>query len=355
MGSQGSQESVDRRGFLRAVAATAAAAAGVGSGAAILMRRGQQAPVTMTVDGPPPLPVVSAAETATTASGEAAELLSRLASAQAENMRLRAELDAAQRRLGAMETANGDTGQENELLQEELAAANNRVNVLAGLVGLYEQLEDVNLLETIDEGIGSFGETISGLVESLPSLEGGIAAGRQALDNLETEIPLVKGGRTWMEGHLERLRLFYEASERVLDAAVETAGSFLEKLNEWFQNLRKWLPFGVGDTAADVMHALTDLVTETPNTIHGLRRNVADPLDLWLDGEGEELPLRKKLVKPIKEQALDPAGAVVTRARETESAYHQKLVEPVQEGIKSRRLVKEEIRAYRKKHNLQVS
>lgn len=352
MGSKGSQESVDRRGFLRAVAATAAAAAGVGSSAAILMRRGQQAPVTLTTEGPPPLPAVSAAETTVTASGEAAELLSRLASAQAENMRLRAELDAAQRRLGAMETASGDAGQENELLQEELASANNRVNVLAGLVALYEELEDVNLVEVVDEGLGSFDETIAGLLDSLPSLEGGIAAGRQALDNLEAEIPLVRGGRTWLEEHLEQLRLFYEASERVLEAAVETAGSFLEKLNEWFQNLRRWLPFGVGDTAANVMQALTDLLNETPNTIHGLRRNVADPLDLWLDGEGEELPLHKKLVKPIKEQALEPAGTVATRVRETESAYQRDVVEPLEEAAKSRRLVQDAIKAYRKKHSL---
>lgn len=352
MGSQGSQESVDRRGFLTAIAATAAAAAGVGSGAALLMRRAQQAPVTMTVEGPPPLPAVSAVETAATASGDGAELLSRLASAQAENMRLRADLDAAQRRLQAMEAANGDTGHENELLQEELAAANNQVNVLAGLVALYEELEDVNLVERVDAGLDSFGEAVAGLVESLPSLEGGITAGRQALDNLEAEIPLVKSGRSWMEDHLERLRLFYEASERVLDAAVETAGSFLEKLNEWFQNLRKWLPFGVGDTAADVMQALTDLLNETPNTIHGLRRNVADPLDLWLDGEGEELQLHKKLVKPIKEQALNPADTVVSRARETESAYQRELVEPVQEAAKSRQLVQEAISAYRKKHNV---
>ena len=352
MGSQGSQESVDRRGFLTAIAATAAAAAGVGSGAALLMRRAQQAPVKMTVEGPPSLPAVRTVETAATASEEAAELLSRLASAQAENMRLRAELDAAQRRLEAVETANGDVGQENELLQEELAAANNRVNVLAGLVALYEELEEVDLAEAVDEGLSSFGEAVSSLVESLPSLEEGIATGRQALDNLEAEIPLVKSGRSWMENHLERLSLFYAASERVLDAAVETAGSFLEKLNGWFQNLRKWLPFGVGDTAAEVMQALTDLLNETPNTIHGLRRNVADPLDLWLDGEGAELPMHKKLVKPIKEQALNPADTVVTRARETEDAYQRELVEPVQEAAKSRRLAQEAISAYRKQHNV---
>lgn len=352
MGSKGSQKSVDRRGFLRAIAATATAAAGVGSGAALLMKRAHDAPVTISTEGAPRLPAIAAAETATTASGEAAELLSRLASAQAENMRLRAELDAAQRRLGALETTNGDVDEANEILQEELASANNRVNVLAGLVALYEELEDVDLVEAVDEGLGSFGEAISGLVESLPSLEGGLAAGHQALETLEAEIPLVKSGRTWMEGHLERLRLFYEASERVLDTAVETAGSFLEQLNEWFQNLRKWLPFGVGDTAADVMQALTDLLTETPNTIHGLRRNVADPLDMWLDGEGAELPLRKKLVKPIKEQALEPAGTVVTRARETENVYQRELLEPVQEAAKSRQLVQEQIKAYRKKHNI---
>lgn len=348
------QEEMDRRAFLKAVALTGALATATGGGAALWLNREESAPVVtaMTPPSADPSPAVRVAPAGATSNSEVPDLLARLASSEAENLRLQSELDAAQRRLAAVETANGDSAQVNESLQLELASANNRVSLLAGLVALYEQLDNVDVTDTIDAGLDAFGTAIGGLVDDLPQFEDGVARGVQALDNLEAQIPLVQNGRAWLEQHLTRLLPLYERAEEVLSAAVESTGDFFHMLNDWFQGLLKWLPFGVGDRAAAVMDALTGLLDETPNTIQGLRRNVAEPLDVWLEGEGTETALHNHLVKPLKEEALRPAEEVARRVREQRILYEEQVVEPAKQAAKSKGLVREQIEAYRKKYEI---
>jgi hypothetical protein len=342
-----------RRDFLRALAASATAATALGGGAALLANRLKDAPVTTAViSAPPSLPPMQAAIAATPAGADTADLLSRLASAQAENLRLQSELDAMQRRLEGLQTASGETGEANAALQTELASANNRVSLLAGLVALYEQLDQLDLSAAVDSGLDVFGGVIDGLIEELPGLEAGIDAGRAALDELDAHLPTMQNGRIWLEGHMARLATFFDAAEQVLEAALESAGSFLQKLNDWFQSILRWVPFGAGRRTAEVMNALVSLLDETPQTIHGLRSNIATPLDLWLQDEAGDLRLRARLVKPLREQALQPASQVAERARQTRDRYVQDLVEPVRTAARGRGLIREQIAAYRSKYQL---
>ncbi|MDT8304449.1 MAG: hypothetical protein RRC07_00825 [Anaerolineae bacterium] len=348
-------DELDRRSFLRALAASGAAATALGGGAALLANRTRKAPVTTTVvsaSAAATLPPVREAVAATPAGSDTPDLLARLASAQAENLRLQAELDAANRRLASMEATNGDSTEANAALQTELASANNRVSLLAGLVALYEQLEQLDLAKTVDSGLDAFSLAIEELVDDLPGLEAGLIVGREALDELEAHLPVLQNGRIWLEGHMSRLATFYDATERVLEAAVETAGSFLQKLNEWFQRLLRWVPFGAGERTAAVMDALTDLLDETPRTLAGLRSNVATPLDAWLEEEDGDLRLRARIVKPLQEQALQPASRVAERARHTQARYETEIVEPVRTAAKSRNLIREQIATYRKKYEI---
>jgi chromosome segregation ATPase len=347
-------DDMDRRSFLKALAASGAAATALGGGAALLANRAKSAPVTTTLVSPvaTTLPPVREAVAATPAGADTSDLLARLASAQAENLRLQTELDAAHRRLAGLEAANGDSEQVVEALQIELASANNRVSLLAGLVALYEQLEDLDLAQTVNSGLDAFGLAIDELVGELPGLEAGLNLGRDVLAELESQLPSLQNGRIWLEGHMSRLATFYEAAERELEAAVESAGSFLQKVNEWFQNLLKWVPFRAGQRAAEVMDALTNLIDETPRTVAGLRSNVATPLDAWLQEENGDLRVRTRFVKPLQEQTLQPASRVADRARHTRAQYEAEIVEPVRTAAKSRNLIREQIAAYRKKYEI---
>ena len=351
------QATIDRRNFLKALALTSVAATTVGGGAAILVNKTGKAPLLTTNVAPPVVPPAppasfTAAETVATANHEVADLLAQLASAQADKLRLQSELDAAQRRLTGLETASGDAGEVNQTLRTELASATQEVGVLAGLVALYEQLDDGNLLETVEGSMSNFGLTIGELLDEIPSVEEGLVLGNQALDQFEARLPTLSDGRQWLETHIARLNAFYEAAESILETVAESAGTFLQRLNEWFQDVRKWLPFGVGDRAAEVMAALTNILDETPNTIHGLRRNIADPLDGWVGKEGQEAPLRAELIRPLKETTLQRAGTVVERARSTAGAFESQVRAPVQEVVAQRRLLREQIAAYRQQNGV---
>jgi hypothetical protein len=340
----------DRRGFLKALAITAAAASSVGGGAALVVNKAEEAATTISATAPSP-PVVSAANAAVTANESMPQLLADLASAHAENMKLRAKLDATQRQLDALQSANGDAGQMNEALRTELAASTEQVTLLSGLVALYDQLDEVNLAEAVDEGIESFGNTIREFVDDLPFVEEGIAAGQEALDVFAGQIPLVESGHAWLSAHLDQLERYYVGATQILEAVLESAGSFLDQLNQWFQGIRRWLPFGVGDRAATVMTTLTALLDETPRTIEGTRRNVSAPLAAWLEGN-DEIPLRRDLVKPLKDNALAPASSVVNRVRATKSTYEQEVVLPVKDSVARHALLRAQIAAYREEHEI---
>lgn len=352
MTTQASDE-MGRRSFLKAVALTAVAATTVGGGAGYLANKVREAPIATSGITPQAMPrSVTIAETAATANQEVADLLAQLASAQAENMRLRADLDAAERRLAASETTSDGVDETNKTLRAELASATQEVSILSGLVALYEQLDDGVLIETVEGTLSNFGQRLGGLLDELPTVEEGLAIGSSALDSFEERLPALSDGRRWLESHLARLNSFFESAEQVLESAAESAGTFLQMLESWFQGLRKWLPFGVGDRATQVMSTLTRLLDETPHTIHGLRRNVADPLDSWVGKGDEDIPLHTELLRPLREMTLQRAGSVVEHARSTGSAFETEVKSPLQETVALRRQLRQQIAIYREQNGL---
>jgi hypothetical protein len=58
---------------------------------------------------------------------------------------------------------------------------------------------------------------------------------------------------------------------------VEAAGPFLQMINDWFAGIKKWLPFGMGETAVTVMQSITTLLIETPANVTGLNTNISQP------------------------------------------------------------------------------
>jgi hypothetical protein len=343
-------DGISRRGFLKAFAATALVATTTGTGAALLSE--QLAKPAVPLAPALPAPVLAAPVTNSAAlSGAAAETLAQLAAAQAENMRLRAELAAAQQRLAGLQTAT-DNSAVVEVLQAQLNDSSGQVTVLSGLVALYEQLEQIQIEDVVAGGVSVVGGALGALAGRMPTVAEGLAAGAAALDDLESHIPLLENGRLWLEDHVAKIGDFYMVVESVLAAAVETAGNFLANLNRWFQDVLRWVPFGMGEKAAAIMTAMTNLLGETPNTINGLRTNVAQPLDIWLAGQGEEMPLRRALIKPLREKALQPATEAIVEVESVQSLYTSQLVEPVQTAAGNRQAVRDMIAQYRQQHQI---
>ncbi|MEM7118525.1 MAG: twin-arginine translocation signal domain-containing protein [Chloroflexota bacterium] len=342
---------VDRRGFLKAAVATAVAATATGAGAALVTNNASTQTAVLATPIPQ-APVVQSAQNILAAHNDTADLLSRLASAQAENMRLQASLDAAQRQLGSLQTANVDSNAASEALSVELATATEQIGVLSGLVALYEQLDEVDVAATLDQGLTAVSETIGDLVDNTPLLRSSIETGQEVIDEIEAHIPTLEDGRLWLDEHLGQVQGFYNGVQVLLENIVESVGPFLDMLNQWFADVRKWLPFRMGERAAEVMVALTTLVSETPNTVNGVQQNVAQPLDIWLGKANEEAPLQRKLVKPMRDNLFAEASNTILRAEQVKTSYQGNLAEPMETAVTSQKIIRDLITSYREQHQV---
>ncbi len=335
-------EQLSRRGFLKGVAVTAVAATATGAGAALLGK-------TPTTGNVVSVPSVPAAQTAVSviSSENPVEILTQLATSQAENMRLQAALAAAQRQIEAMQQDNMSSSSQTNALNVELANANEQASLLIGLVALYEQLDEVDVGEILENGVTAVSGTLNELIDHIPSFEEGIEVGQAALNKFEAHIPLLQNGRSWLNNHLGKLRLYFSAIETLLQQTVNQINPFLEMLQNWFEDVKKWLPFGIGERATEVMETITTLLIETPNTINGLKTNVADPLDVWLGNNEGQPPLQTDLLNPIRENLFKKANEAIDKARNVSVIYSNELLGVAEAAIERQKLLRELINQYR--------
>lgn len=355
MTRQQQPDGVSRRNFLRFAGITVAAAAATGGGAAYL-KRFEKAPVINTgVTGPPVYPTAPPYATSApivsdiipTLPAGGGDVYTQLAASQAEVMQLRASNDQLMRDLASYQTAEGENRAQRDTLSLELDDARNRLSVLGGLVALYQQLDDADVGGILENGLGAVGEKIGELIGGTPALSAGIAASELALGQVESHIPRLESGRAWVDAQEARLGGFYGEVETRLQQAVERVGDFLALLADWFAGLRKWLPFGVGDKAADVMGALTSLLAETPATISGLDDHVARPLDVWLSRIEGEPALTRILVRPVRDEVLARARTTVDQAGTVATTWESYLAAPTRAALANRQTLRQQIADYR--------
>jgi hypothetical protein len=354
MSNRRDEQNVSRRSFLKAAAVTAMAATTTGAGAAMLINKSEQATLgqPLVAYSVAPSPDFVPPTVAATTVDSPADLLAQLASAQAENTRLQEALASAQQQLAGLQQANSDTSVASEELTVQLGEANQRVSVLSGLLALYEQLEGVDIGDTVDQGLAAVSTTITDLLNKTPSLSESIEAGQIALAEFENHIPLLENGRNWLYHHAGKLQVYFDAVQSLLEQTVETVGPILEMVNQWFTEIRKWLPFGTGARAAEIVQSFTALLTETPHTISGLDTNIVQPLDVWLAGPDNEKPLQQKLIKPLREQVFVKAHETISQVQHVDVTYKTHLAEPVRAAVDNRRALRNLIAEYRQQHQV---
>lgn len=343
-------DNVNRRGFMKAVAATAVVAASAGAGAAYLTEPKQ--PVVAAPPVAPVAPTTAPAAQVVVAQAELSAELADAAAIQAENIRLQAALDAANRRIEGLEATLGGRTDNEEVLRAELGAANEQIGVMAGLVALYEQLDDVNMRDVMRNSSERVGDAVADLLVDIPTLDESIASAAERLNTFEEQIPAVEAGRQWLSGHLDGLQQYYLIVEGLLQATIEGVGDFLALLGEWFGRMLGWLPFGFGEKSAEIMTAMTDLLRELPFTIDTSRRDLLQPLSLWLEARDGELPLVADVIRPVREQVLATSQTTVAKANRVNETYLRDVMAPVEATLANDQAVRDQIDAYRQLHRL---
>lgn len=346
MSSETIEPGINRRRFIKASVAAAATATVAGAGAALL--RDKQSPVKI---NPQPQPVQQPIRLPSSSNQEVEELFSRLASVQAENVRLESQLNITKRQLEAKRTSiSARDKDESEILRTRLDDMNLQVGVLSGLVALYDQLDEIDLDIIVENGLTAVGEALDELVDNVPTVAEGLQMGQDALDELEQHIPLIEDGRNWLSDQLGSVDEYYGAIERSLRRVVEGGGSFINMLNEWFQGILKWLPFGIGNKAIEVMDAVSDLVSEIPGTLTGINANVVQPLDVWLERDGDQTALQKRIITPVRERAIEPAVQAMEGTETLRTTYRSHLANPARLKLERKRAIRNSINEYRSIH-----
>ncbi len=347
MSEKQTEEQINRRKFLKAAAVTAVAATATGTAASLL--NSQKSSTRPSVGQPPVGQPLTAAIAKT---DQTDDLLTQMAALRAENARLQADLELAQYRLTTQETAVAETDTAVQSIATELDAAHQQIGILAGLVALYEQLDDADVSAILEEGLASVSAVIADAIDDLPGLSEGLAWGRQALTELDDHIPLLENGRSWLENQTDKMHRYYTAVEALLETAVEQVGPFLQMFNEWVQKILKWLPFNLGERTITIMDALTTLLLETPSTLTGLYTNVAQPLDVWLGSPDAEAPLRQNLIKPMQEQVLAKADTVAAKTAQVKMVYEEQMVRRVETAVVNHRQIQTLIQSYRQQYQI---
>ena len=340
-------QAMSRRDFLKNAIKTAVAASATGAGAALY---NQALPTT---------PVITSSSTTATAVSAPTnnitsnpEALTRLASAQAENVRLQTALEAAQTQLASLQQTQ-QSGSSQDALTAELNQANEQIGVMAGLVALYEQLEDVDMETAVQNGLTTFSGRLDNMLADLPPLSESIRIGRLALQNFETQIPVLDNGRIWLIDHLSKIETYFQAVEQRLTQVVDQVGPFLQMLTDWFDSVKKWLPFGIGQTATTIMQSITNLVMETPNTISGLDTNITQPLNIWLNrDQNNETALHQSLIKPLRDDLMFKADTAVSKVQQMDETYKTALKEPMETAVSNQRAIRTLIAQYRQQHGV---
>lgn len=346
MSSETLEPGLNRRRFIKGSLAAAAAATATGLGAAVLHDK-------KTAVGTNPLPQLPlrAISLPTEPDPKVDELFSQLATVQADNVRLESQLNIAKRQLESKRTTlSSRERSESEMLRDQVDELNLQVGALSGLVALFDQLDEIDLDDIVDDGLSVVGSAFDELTLNLPTVSEGLALGQAALKELEQHIPLLEDGRDWLDGHLSALDSHFVTVNRTLQSAIDGGGTVIHLLNEWFQDILKWLPFGIGKKAVDVMEALSNLINEIPNTVGGVQENIVQPLDVWLSREDEQTALQRRVVAPVRDSALTPAADTISKTETLRSTYVNDLAAPARRKLARKRAVRHAIKEYREQY-----
>lgn len=356
------QSITTRRGFLKAAALTAAAASVAGGGTAILTKKlgfvdktpiaiatMDSAEIVLPITSSPQLtaPIIQKSVT----SSNAGQLVSDLATVTGNNVRLESELNAAREKISLLEQSLSEQTNRHSSTQFELDEQSKQVGLLGGLIALYEQLDQADIGDSVAHGLTEVEASISGLIDDIPSVQDGLAASRGILNTLESEIPLVEGGRIWLLAHVTQIQALFSAVLQMLENAVDSAEPLLDMMSNWAQKVLRWLPFGFGQRTALLIDAITALIQLAPDSISGTESNLVRPLELWLGkADEEDIPLLSKVVQPIRDQALVSAENHLNKTHKLHTQYSSKVTQPLDLALTQRNRVRASISAYREQN-----
>ncbi|MEM9773907.1 MAG: hypothetical protein AAF902_04960 [Chloroflexota bacterium] len=291
-----------------------------------------------------------------------------------------AELNLAQEQLASAQTRNDELLNLVNQLQDQLSATQSDLTTsearvielesnledsikskaaALGLVALYEQLEDINIRESVQNGLGAMSAAWDDFVDDLPTASDSLVQASAKISEFDSQIPLFQTARTWLAIRLDMMRRDNDGLYEVLEGISDRVGSMLDMLSGWFDQVRGWVPSRFLENANRVIDSVTQLISGVPVTVDGTQTNVAAPLDGWFaddeaDESGVRQPIiRRRLFQPLVQDTLPQALSVIQKTRIAKQKYEADLVTQVSDTLIKRESIEKQIAEFRDRNGLQ--
>lgn len=238
--------------------------------------------------------------------------------------------------------------------QQSLAAAQEEIDRLAGLVDRYEKLEKIGLDAILQTGMVALAAPLELVEAGARLLKGGLEWVEGAVRDLQAALGNIQGALLWLE---ERVSALADALQSLGDGLVTWLGRALDNpVADALRDVFKWildhLPFDLGDRIVPALESAANLVAGAHDLVEDANGRLLEPLRGWFAAD-KETGVVAGMIDSLVQRILDPLEAHLGDLAVLTDTWQQKLAAPSQQALDERAKARRDIALYKQEHGFE--
>lgn len=237
-------------------------------------------------------------------------------------------------------------------LSSDLARAKEEQTRLWELVHLYEKLDHAGLDQVVQSGIATISAGLAALALAADLVKAGVQVARDALIKLETAMPTIRAGLTWLEGLIADLAQRLHLLEDAIGRALNEVSPITQALGTFFNAAINLLPPPMNQRVKEVFDRIGEIIALVPNAMADINVKILTPLrDEWFS-DSPDKGLKNSLIQPITAKLLDPTEALLVKLSDLAHGWEADLTVPTKAALSQREAIRQEIADYKARFSL---
>lgn len=242
--------------------------------------------------------------------------------------------------------ANETIGQ----LQSETARLDERFASARELIGMYEQLDAIDLDTTVSSGMSVVAAALASTAGTAQRVREGLVVARNNINQLDEGLAILDQGLAGVEGTISGLSGLVQRLEDTLRSAGQPVAPLAEALGGFLSGIIRRIP-GVGDQIVDTFARLQSLIDAVPESVENINRDLIEPLRTrFFPREGDTVSVR--LLEPLTDLLFTPVDRVLAGLGTLAETWQSALEAPAQEKIAARDEVRKQLLRVRQEKQL---
>lgn len=238
-----------------------------------------------------------------------------------------------------------------EGLLGQLHALEGRLTIHRELIGLYDELDQVKLDDTVSSGMESVLGSINNTTGHAQRLRDGLLVAKDNINQLDQGLAILDDGLVRVEGMISALSVLMQGLEDRLQAAGEPVAPITDALGSLFTNMISYIPFGIGERIQASIDGIQAVIGTIPESIASLNDNLITPLrSTFFPRDGDNIQVR--LLEPLTNVLFSPAEWTLNGLASLADTWDEQLEQPAQKMIEKRATLREQIAAHKEREEL---